>query len=192
MSWVRIIHGRLSCDPPLNGYNGFSYTLRRTLHSDLSSALHLYTVLCTLLRVRLDDTMIPTSLILCLLFLFTTVITVIRVIYIPYKPNLDIHNSKPVISKSQLEYPRSLREYVVASYSVAQPTISAPTHTFFILSDLFLLTLFPLNPPILHTARYTLLHYYTTTHLSSNPYISTQWMPPHKPSLWLTAQPTPT
>ena len=52
MSWVRIIHGRLSCDLPLNGYNGFSHILRRTLHSDLSSALHLYTVLCTQLRVH--------------------------------------------------------------------------------------------------------------------------------------------
>lgn len=57
----------------------------------------------------------------------------------------------------------------MASYSVAQPTISAPTHTFFILSDLFLLTLFPFNPPILHTTHYTLhathytlLHYYTS------------------------------
>lgn len=42
----------------------------------------------------------------------------------------------------------------MASYSVAQPTISAPTHTFFILSDLFLLTFFPFNPPILHTTYY--------------------------------------
>lgn len=57
----------------------------------------------------------------------------------------------------------------MASYSVAQPTISAPTHTFFILSDLFLLTLFPLNLLILHTTRYTLLH--TTTHPSKSLHI---------------------
>ena len=70
MSWVSIIHGRLSCDPPFNGYNGFSHI---SLYDSpciliFLALLHLYTVLCTLLRVRLDDHMIPTSLILCLLF----------------------------------------------------------------------------------------------------------------------------
>jgi hypothetical protein len=58
-TWVLIIHGRVSCDPPFLSYNDFNTFMTLAFSSLFTSALHLYTVLCTLLRVCLDDAMIP-------------------------------------------------------------------------------------------------------------------------------------